>query len=243
MAFGVLLFGVLAWRSSHQWVRWSWAGVACLAASNVLLMVQGRTGYIVLAGLAIVAFHMYYGWRGMVAAVVALGLTFSMAYQISTSFRDRIDLVVTGVTEWSPQAVTYDGVTERMEFFYHTVAIIQEHPLIGVGTGGFKQAYTERVQTIGLPVPTHPHNQYLLVTVQVGVIGLCLVLWLFVRQWRLTSVVGDVTSGLLAKGLVITIAIGCLFQPALNDHTEKLFYCLFAGLMYSGTDSRSDVLT
>lgn len=238
MAFGVLLFGVLAWKSSRRWVKWGWAGTASLAAINVLLMVQGRTGYVVLAGLAMVAFHMYFGWRGMVATVIVLAVTFSTAYQVSTSFRDRIDLVATGVAQWSPQTATYDGVTERMEFFYHTVEIIQDHPLMGVGTGGFAQAYAARVQKIGLPVPTHPHNQYLLVMVQVGILGLCLLVWLFVQQWRSAPLAGDATYGLIARGLVVTIAISCLFQPSLNDHTEKLFYCLFSGLMYSGTDQQ-----
>jgi O-antigen ligase len=138
---------------------------------------------------------------------------------------------------------TYDGVTERMEFFHHTVGIIQDHPLMGVGTGGFTQAYALHVQKLGLPVPTHPHNQYLLVMVQVGIVGFGLLLWLFVQQWRSAFLVGDASYGLLARGLVVTIAIGCLFQPALNDHTEKLFYCLFSGLMYSGTDPQPDART
>ena len=216
---------------------------ACLAASNVLLMVQGRTGYIVLAGLAMVAFHMYFGWRGMVAAVIALTVTFSAAYQVSTSFHDRVNLVVTGVAQWNPQTATYDGVTERMEFFYHTIEIIQDHPLVGAGTGGFAQAYAMHAKQPGVPVPTHPHNQYLLITAQVGIVGLGLLLWLFVQQWRATFLAGDATHGLLAKGLVVTIAITCLFQPALNDHTEKLFYCLFSGLLYSGTAPRLDAKT
>ncbi|MFZ3013463.1 MAG: O-antigen ligase family protein [Nitrospira sp.] len=243
MAFGVLLFGVLAWKSSGRWVRWGWVGASCLAAGNVVLMVQGRTGYVVLAGLAMVAFYMYFGWRGMVAAVVSISVTFSAAYQFSTSFHDRVDLVATGVAQWNPQTATYDGVTERMEFFYHTIQIIQDHPLMGVGTGGFTQAYALHVQKLGLPVPTHPHNQYLLVMVQVGIVGFGLLLWLFVQQWRSASFAGDATYGLLARGLVVTIAIGCLFQPALNDHTEKLFYCLFSVLMYSGTDPQLDART
>ena len=57
------------------------------------------------------------------------------------------------------------------------------------------------------------------------------------------ALTGDATYGLLARGLVVTIAIGCLFQPALNDHTEKLFYCLFSGLMCSGADSHGETKT
>ena len=243
MAFGVLLFGVLAWKSSRRWMRWGLVGAACLATGNVLLMVQGRTGYVVLAGLATVALYMYFGWRGMVAAVVAISVTFSAAYRVSTSFHDRVDLVATGVTQWSPRMATYDGVTERMEFFHYTVEIIQDHPLVGVGTGGFMQAYAQHVQNLGLPVPTHPHNQYLLVMVQVGIVGLGLLFWLFAQQWRSAYFPGNAGYGLLARGLVVTIAIGCLFQPALNDHTEKLFYCLFSGLMCSGTDSQGETKT
>ncbi|HEX5544621.1 MAG TPA: O-antigen ligase family protein, partial [Nitrospira sp.] len=243
MAFGVLAFGLLAWKSSCRWVRWGWAGAACLAAGNVLLMVQGRTGYVVLAGLVVVVFHMYFGWRGMVAALIALSVMFSTAYQVSTSFRDRVDLVATGVEQWNPRKATYDGVTERLELFYYTIGIVQDHPLIGVGTGGFAQAYAARRQEIDRPVPAHPHNQYLLVMVQVGVIGLCLLFWLFWQQWRSATLIGDATSRLLARGLVVTIAISCLFQPALNDHTEKLFYSLFSGLMYSGTDPKPDART
>lgn len=240
MAFGVLLFGVLAWKASQRWTRWAWGGASLMAASNVLLMVHGRTGYVVLAGLAMMVFHMYFGWRGMMAAIIALSVTFSAAYQGSSAFHDRINLIVTGVAQWNPQMATYDGVTERMEFFYHTVEIIQDHPLLGVGTGGFAQAYATRVQNAGLPIPAHPHNQYLLIMAQVGIVGLGLLLWLFVKQWRSAPLAGDASYELLAPGLVVTIAIACLFQPALNDHTEKLFYCLFSGLMYSGTDSRLD---
>jgi len=243
MAFGVLLFGVLAWTSSQRWARWMWGGASFVAASNILLMVHGRTGYVVLAGLAMVAFHMYFGWRGMVAAVIALSVTFSVAYQVSTSFHDRVNLVATGVAQWSPQTATYDGVTERMEFFYHTIEIIQDHPLMGAGTGGFAQAYAVHAKQAGVPIPTHPHNQYLLIMAQVGIVGLGLLFWLFVQQWRSASLVGDGTYGLLVRGLVVTIAIGCLFQPALNDHTEKLFYCLFSGLLYSRTDPRLDTKT
>ncbi len=71
MAFGVLLFAVLAWRS-HAMSTMGVGGCLMLAASNVLLMVHGRTGYVVLAGLAVLALHAVFGWRGVVAAVVAI---------------------------------------------------------------------------------------------------------------------------------------------------------------------------
>ncbi len=244
MAFGVLLFGMLAWKARGRWIEWGWGLASVLAAANVLLMVQGRTGYVVLAVLAILAFHMYAGRRGMLAAIVILCLVFPAAYKISASFHQRVDLAISSLTQWNPQvAVVDDAVGWRLEYFYHTAEIIQEHPLMGVGTGGFVQAYRARTGQAGLDVPPHPHNQYLFILAQVGIIGFGLLLWLFVQQWRSASLAHDAKYRLLARGLVVTIAITCFFQPALNDHTEKLFYCVFSGLMYSGTAPQLDTKT
>ncbi len=235
MAFGVLLFGVLAWKSSRKWVRWAWYGASCLAVGNVLLMVQGRTGYAVLVGLALLAFSMLFGRRGVLAAIVVLSLSFSAAYQVSSSFHTRVNLAVSAVAQWNPQvAVKDDPIGWRLEYFYHTAEIIQDHPLMGVGTGGFVQAYRARVEQAGLDVPPHPHNQYLFIMAQVGIVGLCLLLWIFVQQWRSAALIEGDAYRLLARGLVVTIAIGSLFQPMLNDHTEKLFFCWLCGLLYSG---------
>ncbi len=241
MAFGALLFAVLAWKSSQRWRRWGWGCASVLAVGNVLLMVQGRTGYMVLAGLAVLAFRMIFGWRGILAAVVALSCSFSTAYQVSSSFHERVNLAVASVTQWNPKvAVVNDPIGWRLEYYYHTIKIIQEHPLMGVGTGGFIQAYRARTEQARLDVPPHPHNQYLFIMAQVGIVGLSALLWLFVQQWRSAFLAGNKTNELLAKGLVVTIAISCLFQPGLVDHTEKLFYCVFSGLLYSGTDSQRD---
>ncbi|MBX3303204.1 MAG: O-antigen ligase family protein, partial [Nitrospira sp.] len=198
-------------------------------------------GYVVLAGLAILVFHMILGWRGILAAIVVLSVSFLTAYQVSSSFHERVNLTVSSVTGWNPEvAVVDDAVGWRLEFFYHTAEIIQDHPLIGVGTGGFVQAYRARVGQAGFDVPPHPHNQYLFIMAQVGIVGLGLLLWLFAQQWCSTARIEGATYRLLAKGLVVTIALGSFFNPFLVDHTEKLFYCWFSGLMYSGIDSRVD---
>ncbi len=242
MAFGALLFAVLAWRSGDLRARWGWGLVSLLAASNVVLMVHGRTGYVVLAGLTVLALHAVFGWRGVAGAVITLALVFSGAYQVSTSFYDRVNLTLSNVT----QGISASGdlaTQERVEFYQYTVKIIEDHPLMGVGTGGFAQAYAAHAKQAGVLVPSHPHSQYLFIMAQVGVIGLGLLLWLFAQQWRSTPLVGDVTYGLLARGLVLIMSVGCLFNDLLLDHTEKLLYCWFSGLMYSGADSRPGVKT
>lgn len=240
MAFGALLFAVLAWKSRDIPRRWGWSVLAILAAGNVLLMVQGRTGYVVLAGLAILALYGSWRWRGVTVAVVLLTMAFVGVYTFSPAFHQRVNLVAAGVTQWDPQSAAHDPIGERLEFYQHTIEIIRDHPLIGVGTGGFAHAYAERVGQTGLAATRNPHNQYLLIMAQVGVVGLCLLLWFFAQQWRSSLDVKDEGYRLLARGMVVTMVIGCVFNSLLIDHTEKLLYCWFSGLFYSGVGSRSD---
>jgi O-antigen ligase len=236
MAFGALLFGVLAWKSSRRWRRWAWGGASCLAAGNVLLMVQGRTGYVVLAGLIVLALHIALGWRGAVAAVAVVVFAFSAAYHVSNSFHTRASKAIATVLHWDPQTADV-GIRERVEFYQNTVRLIEDHPIFGVGTGGYVQAYAVYAKQAGLPGAFHPHNQYMMIMAQVGIVGLCLLLWLFVQQWRLSSFGGDVIYEVLARGLIVVMVLGCLFNDLLLDHTEKLLYCWLSGLLYSGSEA------
>ncbi len=83
MAYGVLLFSVFAWQAGSVGRRWLWVAVAALAAGNVLLMVHGRSGYLVLAALAVVALFERWRWRGVGVATVLVGAAFAGAFWAS----------------------------------------------------------------------------------------------------------------------------------------------------------------
>jgi O-antigen ligase len=80
----------------------------------------------------------------------------------------------------------------------------------------------------------HSENQYLLTAVQLGAVGLAALLALFALQWRLAARLATRADTDLARGLVILMLIGCLFNSFLNDHTQALFYAWLSGLLYAG---------
>mgnify|MGYP006377636595 FL=1 len=70
-----------------------------------------------------------------------------------------------------PPAPT-SSVGLRLELLRNTLEIIGSHPVFGVGTGGFAQAYARRVGNSGAGGRDNPHNEILMMTAQFGIAGL-----------------------------------------------------------------------
>lgn len=234
VAFGSLLFAVLALNApSHLWRAICWLA-AILSAANVLFMVQGRTGYVILPVLAALVLFSALRWRGLALALLGVAATLGVAYQVSPAFKHRVDLVMDVSQRWQPGARAEEGVAERLEFWHNTLAIVRAHPWLGVGTGDFERAYAEQVAGTGMKVTRNPHNQYLLTTAQTGLLGLTALLALFAIQLRMAGRLPAPADALLARGLVLTIMIGSLFNSLLIDHTESLLFSWGAGLLFAG---------
>jgi O-antigen ligase len=58
---------------------------------------------------------------------------------------------------------------------------------------------------------------------------------MFYRFWQHSNVIGrsDKHAGMYLKGVVLTIAIGSMFNSLLLDATEGKFYCVLTGLLLS----------
>lgn len=235
MAFGAFLFAVQALSPALTAVwRWVFAGAAVLAAMNVLTMVQGRTGYVVLAALAAYLVASRLRWRGRIAMVLAGMLAVSGLFTLSATFRDRIDRTVSEAREWRPGISSTTSIGQRLGYYQTTVGMIARRPLLGAGTGGFEAAYTEQVQGTDVPPSKNPHNQYLLVTGQLGVVGLAAFVGLLVVAWRGATRLPTVPEQDMARGLVLAMASGCLFNSLLLDHTEGMLFCWLLAVLYGG---------
>jgi len=240
MSFGAFLFVNLSLRSTSVEWRWIWLGLAILAAVNVLLMVQGRTGYVVLGILTLYAGFCWKGWRGVGATFAAVLLLSGALAVTPNAARDRVLLVIDEAQAWQPGKPNETSTGFRLSFYRNSLAIMAEHPLLGVGTGGFPKAYVDQTRGTGLAPSRNPHNEYLLIAVQTGLIGLALLLHLFWQHWRLAPRLATRFETHLSRGLLLTIAVGCLFNALLLDHTEGLLFAWMTGLLCGEIRSRAD---
>jgi len=234
LAFGALVFALMARSVARPAAKALLALVAALAAFNVLFMVHGRTGQFVLIALVLYFLLDWLRWRGLLVAAVAGMAIAAMVYLApSSSLHGRVAATIAEIEDWQ-SGKPAQPANMRPESWRNSLEIVKRNPLIGVGTGGFAAAYAKQVEGTSMMPIAQPENQYLLTTVQLGVVGLAVLLALFVVQWSLASRLATRTDTNLARGLVITIAVGCMFNSFLLDHTEALFYAWFSGLLFTG---------
>lgn len=236
MAFGAFLFAHRALHAESLRSRLLWSALGLLAAINVLLLVQGRTGQLIFMALAVYFAHSVWRWRGTLVAAIGVTLVAVLLAAGSASFH-RLTQTFDDLRIWQPGQSTHTSTGERLEFYRNSVAIVRDHPLIGVGTGGFAKAYADRLAGSEVPPTANPHSEYLNIAVQLGGVGLLALLYLFFCEWRLAPALAAPDRH-LARALVITIAFGCLFNSLLMDHTEGLFFAWASGLLYAGLQSR-----
>ena len=244
MAFGAFLYVQLALAATAARMRVLWLVLAALALINGTLVVQGVTGYLV---FGVLAFFLGYGLRGQrgltwaigAAVVVVLALTL-----VSGPFQQRIAQIRSEISQWQPGIPNASSsVGTRLEFYRLTFGIVRDRPLLGSGTGSFPKAYADATRNQAALPSRNPHNEYLHILVQLGLVGLAALLYLFWTHWRLAPRLASPLEHHLARGLILTMAVGCLFNSWLLDHTEGLLYAWLTGLLFAGLQSEGEQRT
>ncbi|CAN5801547.1 hypothetical protein BH20PSE1_BH20PSE1_17360 [soil metagenome] len=239
IAHGLLMaYAIYLWAEHFmqqgRW-RWLWGILAALGLVNLLLMIGGRTGYFVFFALIVLFMYRHWRWQGLLASgLVVVGLALVASYT-SDIFRARMGAMVNDL-KW-PEAKVITSGRVRLEFYSNTLGLIMRHPVLGGGTGSFIPEYAELAKEKALYPTDNPHNEFLLITTQVGLLGLVLLLMLGYRQWRMSYGLRPEYVA-AAQGLVVTMAVGSLFNSLLLDFTEGHFYALLTGICYGSFKSK-----
>lgn len=160
-----------AWRS-----RAPALAAALAAALPIVFLSQGRTGYLVLCAGLFTVFLLRVRLTALrvATALVALALMSAALYATSSNIKERTDAMVNEITHDTVQSP--NGL--RMSFIEEGWRMFTAHPVAGLGTGGFAQAYAPTALRNWPPgsemaVARHqPHSEFMLAAVQLGAIGL-----------------------------------------------------------------------
>jgi O-antigen ligase len=212
---------ICLWMWLESWARgrvsWIWMILGGAYVLNVVFITWGRSGYAVLGlGIGVLLLWRTSPRRG-IAVVLGLALLGGIAFFVSPRIQERAEQ---GIYEWTheDESKGHTPMGTRRVFYRNALEIVQEHWLLGVGTGGFRNAYAEHVAgkyevSDWRAEPTgDPHNQYLAVLAQHGVIGLAVfLLWI-------VAIVRDHGGTPRYRNLALAILCGWCVTSLFSSH-------------------------
>jgi O-antigen ligase len=166
--------------------------------------------------------------------VLCFPIVIAIVLAISPRMQDRITL---GITEWAEasESKTLTSMGLRRLYYQHTLEIAEDHWLIGVGTGGFKQAYIANIANKYDPSDWRaepigdPHNQYLAVLVQHGIGGAVVFLMWIAAMAR--DKASQPTYRMLALAILTGWCISSLFSSHFRTFAEGHILTTFLGAL------------
>lgn len=238
-AFSSYCFAVFAFSIKNAW-RWLFVVLFLLAAYNVLFINLGRSGYVVLFSLLLLLASQLFGWKGLLAGLlISIFLCGGLLF-LPDNFKERFNLAHSEITQYK-QGSFATSVGLRLEFYHNSFKLLKKHPWIGTGTGSFAQDYLS-VSTGKQFATQNPHNEYLNIAVQFGLLGVLVLLAMFiVHAWTSFRLQG--LHQYFAQAVLVSIAVGSLFNSWLMDLTQGCFYVIFTALFFAALPYKSDKLS
>jgi O-antigen ligase len=170
-----LLIGVALWlfgdKGKSKWLY----GLALIPMSACLFLTFSRGAWLLGVPAGLVWMGLW-GDKRIRRAIIGLGIIGVLA------------LIPFAATERIASAINVEGGTWfiRMRLWESTIAMIQDHPILGVGLDNFLYVYEQYrlPEAWREPDLSHPHQMILHFWVALGIPGVVLMLWQQIAFWR-----------------------------------------------------------
>lgn len=212
---------------------------------NILVILTGRSGYLsLISSFAVIGLLVPSRLRvGLVVSLVLLSLAFLF---VSPTPSARIKQAFSEMQTAQDPSVNYTSLGIRVVFWTNTVEMISQKPLLGSGSGSYRYDYATVVSGDsswrGI-LSDNPHQQYLHIWAEQGLIGLLIFLsalfvW-FRSMWSrpidiyliggLGVFLGCVANGFanghfssFVEGRLVWISMAVLFSPVISSPLCRL---------------------
>jgi O-antigen ligase len=210
-------------------------GFFALSMSINMFITGGRSGQVAFfVMLSILIFQVFDKQRikSLITIFIVVPVIFSTAYQVSNLFQDRVNLAIAEVVNYSN--TTYTSVGLRLTYTMNSFEVIKKYPILGIGTGDFPVEYSRvnQINTPALPDSTNPHNMYILILMQLGLVGLISMLAIFYYQIKFSynssnKLIRD--TGLTLPLIFLVLMLG---DSYLLGHYTTLVFVFFSSFLY-----------
>jgi len=218
-------------KDGHRRVALALIALAVLFFLNVLYIATSRTYLVVFPLLLVVFGYQQFGWKGAIGLVVGCVVLAMAAWPSATYLRLRVSSFFDEIRLYQLTSNTITSAGQRLEYWGRSVSFIREAPLLGHGTGSVGDQFRRSAvgqSGIAAEVSDNPHNQTLAVGIQIGLVGIAVLL----AMWAAHLALFRANSFAAWVGLVVVMqnVISSLFNSHLFDFTHGWAYVIGVGI-------------
>jgi O-antigen ligase len=232
----VLSFWALHRAVSTQRLRYFWLIIYLATVVNIFYIAPGRTGMFVFVFLMVLFLIQRFTLIQCIFGLLVFCSVLTLFYITSDNFSGRIHEVVKEIKTYE-QDKSITSIGQRFDWWVTSFELIKKKPVLGYGTGSFSRIYEQTTKTTRVKSMDNPHNEYIFITFQVGVIGLFLFLMIFLLQF-LASRSLPTQKGMLLQGVLVAMLSGSLMNSLLFDSQQGHFYLLMSATLMTMTSPK-----
>ena len=207
-----------------------------------MFLTHGRAGQVMYFFVIIVLTFQYFRSQKIKALLflsILIPLIFFIAYYFFDAFSERIDQAIMVIFNYSEMKSS--SVGQRISFALNSIEVIKDNLIFGVGTGDFVIEYDKAhyKNTPEIISTTNPHNMYILVGVQLGLVGLVSFISIFYYQLRFGIQNQDTEMRDFGVFLPFFFMILMLSDSYLLGHYTSLLFVFFSSFIYKDFEHSS----
>ncbi|MDB6097079.1 MAG: O-antigen ligase [Francisellaceae bacterium] len=192
----------------------------------------GRTGYLICALLIGLWGLQKSGLKGFLKAGLLMGIICSLAFSFSPFFHNRSIQVLHDIKAHTMGKRGSAGISDRLDFYKNSWYLFKQKPLLGWGTGSFEKVYHEHALKTSQLITKNPHNEYLYIMVQLGLVGLTSFIGLFIYLFRCSFALPQFEKYIL-QGLLLSMMAGMMANSWIRDFSSGHFFMVMLALCLS----------
>ena len=211
--------------------QYRWTLLICIIIYSLSIFNEsGRAGQLIFI-LFFGIYSIYYfrkNIRYSIGIITFLIICIYAASQFSDKFKFRIKearmKIQNEIIQTNSQSTDKDQNDIRIVFIKETIDYIKKRPILGYGTGSFSKTFNKKIDENYPKLYTTPHNTYLYVWFEVGILGLIILLNIFYFQIKSLSKLKYNFHRILLPIGFMTIM---LFDSYLFSFILTIFYIYF----------------
>jgi len=227
-AFALFDRAFVRWLSGDRVRCLALCGLALLFLADIFYVSTSRTTLVVIPVLGVLFGILRLSRLALVAFLVLFVGGLAAVWSSSSYVRDRATNLVTEIQVERDKLET-SSAGMRVEWWRKSLDVIAEAPVVGHGTGSIRGVFQRNADTLVLRTATNPHNQIFAVGIQLGAVGIIVLLAMWLVHLRLFTQAGF--SAWIGLIVVVQNIVSSQFNSHLFDFTQGWLYVFGVGVL------------